>query len=378
MAFRWRQVLKLVLLLPILPVLAYGPVMHPILAFRALKEARKRLDEGDDSVNRDLVETAEANQETFTLAANSADAISANHMLNNMWIYDYAHNFVPDSGDGRPLFGYTLLDEWFRAREGNTPYPPRDLALAMGWLAHQLGDTYPHYTRCPLEAPEFEGYAESFRILGPDFHHEVLDQYKTVEHGLVEFFHDLIALFGPDGEPLREGVRLEFFEGGAGNLLTRTSERFGAAHRVRIPPEHLPSLKANFQAVIDGTVFLAHLVRRLQPKLHPNLLVKLGPDHARCLDQSTRDIVSGLFLKSRHELAQLARPLERLAGGPQGPRNRTGPERDGDQALQDRARPRSDGPAVRHEDRFQLPPVGAQRPTPQTEVWPGCAGCRCT
>ncbi|HEY3316574.1 MAG TPA: hypothetical protein VGL40_15025 [Bacillota bacterium] len=79
-------------------------------------------------------------------------------------------------------------------------HSPRELAVACGWLAHQIADFYPHYA--PVDAQgalveagatngsPFKGYANSHRVLGTSFYSEVLNEYTTLDHGLIEFFHD--------------------------------------------------------------------------------------------------------------------------------------------------------------------------------------------
>ncbi|MHB8927851.1 MAG: hypothetical protein ACYC9Q_09390, partial [Bacillota bacterium] len=186
---RVGRALRLGLLMPVLPVIWFGPITHPEINRRALQKA-KELKAAGGAVNTKLLRVVSQNEEAFVFGGNSADAISTQHVLNGIAIYDYAHNQIPNSADGSPLFGYRLIAKWLENENGPRPYPPRELAVACGWLAHQIADFYPHYAPVDSQGAlvkagatngsPFKGYANSHRVLGTSFYREILDEYTTL------------------------------------------------------------------------------------------------------------------------------------------------------------------------------------------------------
>ena len=90
------------------------------------------------------------------------------------------------SAQGVPRFGYALVNEWY---ENRSKYPEHHVAIAAGWLAHQLADWYPHYacirddgeldddpTRVADGLSIFAGFANALTIFGADLPAEFRDR----------------------------------------------------------------------------------------------------------------------------------------------------------------------------------------------------------
>lgn len=310
---RVGRALRLGLLLPVLPVIWFGPITHPEINRRALRRA-KELKAAGGAVNTKLLRVVSQNEEAFVFGGNSADAISTQHVLNGIAIYDYAHNQIPNLGDGSPLFGYRLIAKWLEHENGPGPYPPRELAVACGWLAHQVADFYPHYA--PVDAQgnlvkagatngaRFDGYANSHRVLGTSFYPEILREYTTLDHGLIEFFHDF-AIVQEDAKGYYDDARVELFDDGPRNLLTETSETFRDS-RCRIPPEHISHLKDDFNLIIKGTRLLIEVLRVTNSNL-AGTLQEAFPAGVDYVELSADRVVEQLFLKSDEEITALGR-----------------------------------------------------------------------
>lgn len=257
---QWRRLLRNALLMPALPCFMWGPFAHPYINIKALARAKKQVEEGDSSINTELVEACSSNEDAFVFGGNSADAISMHHVINGISIYDYAHNAIPDVVNGIPVFGYALIDQWFKERNKRSQV---ELAVACGWLGHQIADWYPHYARLEKgsklsDEPEaiadeidtFSGYANSHPIFGGHYCPAVLRANTLAEHALIEFFHDLRILDQErDGLFADPDKGLIMFGHSKNNLLTITSERFKGMH-VRIPHQHLEYLEKDFDKMI--------------------------------------------------------------------------------------------------------------------------------
>jgi hypothetical protein len=310
------------MLLPVVLFLGWGPVTHPYINLLALKRAEQEAALGNPKVNRGLLARLKRRRSHFIFGANSADSIANLHVMTGTPVYDYAHNYIPDSVTGRPVFGHRLIREWFEAREGGPKsYPEEDLAVACAWLAHQLADWYSHYAVVDskgLLLPEpfpkadgknlFSGYANSHRVLGADFCPEILRAYRQIDHALIEFLHDLLISYY-DQEGLFNTSRVDFFAvccsgSGAYNLLTDASERFrGAA--ARISPNQLVLLKDNLRTTIKGLRLLINLLFLLRPGLPESIQRELsprttgGPDYVKL---SVENVLNGLFCKTIDEM----------------------------------------------------------------------------
>jgi len=316
------------LLLPLLPVLSWGPATHPLINARALERAKAELQKNNPRINPEIVTRLSRQREAYVYGGNSADVIAVYHLgSGGSAIYDYAHNYYPDHAGGIPLFGYSLIDEWQEAitRRGEAAYSEKDFAIACGWLSHQLADWYAHYaavdrdgslcsdpTLTPDARTVFPGYANSHRILGAYFPAEILALYNEVDHALVELAHDMLIL--RQKKEIWRRNRVELFEtyhhnGHPGNLLTDTSERYrGVA--ARIPPEHIERLKNEFNLVIRGLRLFTGQMCSLNPGLLEMLHNSLDPaitGKPDFLQLSVEKIVDELFCQSFAEIARLAR-----------------------------------------------------------------------
>ncbi|MEW6228481.1 MAG: hypothetical protein AB1700_10440 [Bacillota bacterium] len=320
---RLRRLILGVLLGPILPAFMWGPFTHVHINRTALKKAKDLSDGGDAAVNSELVNLLTSSEEverSYILAANSADAISSYHTLNNFTAYDYTHNSIPDNAQGIPNFGYALVDTWRRTPEvawSSNEDRVRDLAIACGWLSHQLADWYAHYAcmdsegnAChPVDAiadeiTTFSGYSDSHRVLGHDYPQPHLKRYNLADHGLTEFLVDSVLIFAPGGHRFENLSlpRLSSLKKGNTNIITLASEDFDGA--VRLPEDHIPILWKNMNLILLGMYVLQQLVRaRRQFIRHEAAKVV----HTRYVDLSVERVLDGLFRKSLDEIAHLAR-----------------------------------------------------------------------
>ncbi|MEW5866734.1 MAG: hypothetical protein AB1774_07755 [Bacillota bacterium] len=334
---RLRRLILGVLLGPILPAFMWGPFTHVHVNRTALKKAKDLSDGSDATINSELVTLLTSSEEverSYILAANSADAISSYHTLNNFTAYDYTHNSIPDNAQGIPNFGYTLVDTWRRTPEAawsSHEDRVRDLAIACGWLSHQLADWYAHYAcmdsegnACdPVDAladeiTTFSGYSDSHRVLGHDYPQPHLRRYNLADHGLTEFLVDSVLIFAPGGHRFENLSlpRLSSLKNGNANIITLASEDFDGA--VRLPEDHIPILWKNMNLILLGMYVLQQLVRaRRQFIRHEAAKVV----HTRYVDLSVERVLDGLFRKSFDEIAHLARlgRRPRPEGQPIGP-----------------------------------------------------------
>ncbi|MGC7847794.1 zinc dependent phospholipase C family protein [Desulforudis sp. 1088] len=326
--------LRLAVLLPLLPALNWGPFTHPYINKRALEKANDKVGKSSDhGINLDTLRLLNKHSTEFIWGGNSADAVSAYHLLNDdIGIYDYAHNYVPDNARGVPEFGYRLINEWKQAAKGNRDYKhysEPDFATACGWLAHQIADWYAHHAALDADGEllsdpsadtdgvyTFSGYSNSHRILGTGFYPEVLKSQTMTDHALVEFFHDALIYQKMQPEDL-DGVHVRLFDEHIGpdgrpyNLLTDTSERYrGLASR--ICPGQIPALQQNFKLVLDGLRIILALFRFLRPSFLEAVrnsidpAVTLKPD---LVEMSSDCVVERLFAVSDAQLAELGKEL---------------------------------------------------------------------
>ena len=295
----WK-VIKLMLVLPIMPLFMWGPFTHPIINKLAHEKAQKRYKNGDKNINPLIIETINKHAETFYFAGNSPDAIAINNILTNISVYDYTHNYHPDNVWGSPVFGYQLINRWVKSGK----YPYKDLAIACGWLSHQVADWFAHYAAFDekgnlLDNPYqesnnttiFSGYSNSHRVFGTEYNPVILDKYSITNHALIEFFYDLI-LFSKYKDSLLKDTRVELFDHeSSDNLLTYTSE-FYKGTAVRIPPGEIALMKENFTFVIGGMEVLLNLCLAIRPEL-PDLLYSIYKD--ACLPQVVDSVVDKVF-----------------------------------------------------------------------------------
>lgn len=300
--------MRTALLGPALPLLGWGPFTHMHVTRLAWRKAQ----EHSSTAANDLLDRLAGQEEILVRASVSADAISSYHVLNASSLYDYMHNWIPDNAYGMPRFGYALVSHSLSASS-------RDLAVACGWLAHQLADWWAHYALVGTDgnpAPwgeaaaggVFPGYANSFRILGPDFYPEVLERYQTLDHALVEALYDLLVIFTPDAADLRK-QRPALFEPGPANPLTLTSELW-AARLPRIPPELVREMQRSFHRVMDGLITLYALLGPFRSWLQRRVddLLQFGAMGQEYLERCADKIWEGLFQVSYEEMAQWGAP----------------------------------------------------------------------
>jgi hypothetical protein len=350
---RWRTVLVRALLMPVLPCIQWGPFTHPDIARRAYQKCSGA---AADAPIPEIREAIDANLRVFMFAANSPDAISTNHFLRNRISYDYAHNYMPDSPEGLPLFGLKLVKEALRrVRElsdrdsdrgrdadghrrrprfggrdsigsgsSNTcgvvttaPAGPRralalrDLAFACGWLAHQVSDWVPHYLDVARQVPgagvrTFTGYANSHQVLTPAFHEDILASKVWIEHGIVEMFHDLHSVAHDTSGMLdlgKTGVWLPLEP--ADNIITAVSRSFLSRGQSKIPARHLPALAEDFSAIIRGLDSIMVLLRRLQPGLDC-AIDQFVAERQQYVDMSIQQTYDWIFALTEERLEELS------------------------------------------------------------------------
>lgn len=334
---RWRAVITRALLMPMLPCIQWGPFTHPDIARRAFLKCSGA---AADAPIPEIREAVDANLRVFMFAANSPDAISTNHFLRNRISYDYAHNYMPDSPEGLPLFGLKLVEEGLRrvravsasggggtragtvtvaARPGalgpRRALALRDLAFACGWLAHQVSDWVPHYLGIARQVPgagvrTFTGYANSHQVLTPAFHEDILASKVWIEHGIVEMLHDLHSAAHDTSGMLalgKTGVWLPLEP--VDNIITAVSSAFLSRGHSKIPARHLPALAEDFSAIIRGLDSIMVLLRRLQPGLD-RAVDQFVAERQQYLDMSIQQTYDWVFGITEERLAELtgARP----------------------------------------------------------------------
>ncbi len=297
-------------------------MVHPHINRLALRKAEKDLASSHPNINEDMLKRLTANEDAFIFSGNSADAISMHHILNNVSMYDYAHNAIPDTYSGCPQFGYALIDEWRQAYSGarDMRYPDRDFAVACGWLAHQLADWYPHYAAIDRAGAlvsdghqagdgvrTFSGFANSHRVLGADYYPEILHQYVTIDHALIEFFYDLLAL--QDYRKELKNNHVEHFSV-AGNhcLLTATSERY-IGQAARIPPEKVSEFWKTHNFVISSLQSFLKLISIFRPATVSAIRNTIDPRVTGATDYislSADHVVEGLLCQSYDEINRMA------------------------------------------------------------------------
>ncbi len=297
-------------------------MVHPHINRLALKKAKKELESGNTGINEDMIKRLAANEEAFIFAGNSADAISMNHILNNVSVYDYAHNAIPDTFEGSPQFGQALIDEWRQAYDGErgVRYSDRDFAVACGWLAHQLADWYPHYASIDgtgrlvgagHQAGDgvtiFSGFANSHRVLGTDYYPEILNRYEVIDHALIELFYDLLTL--KDHRKDLKHNHVEFFDVEDNRcLLTATSERY-IGDAARIPPEKIDELRKTHNFVIGSLRSLLRFLSIVRPGTVAAIRNTIDPritGGADYISLSADHVVDGLFSLSYNEINRRA------------------------------------------------------------------------
>lgn len=329
MRTKLKKLARFILLLPVFPLFWWGPVTHPYINRMALKKAKDELEKGNTEINKDMLDRIETNEDVFVFAGNSADAITTHHILNNISIYDYAHNALPnDDYKSTPEFGYTLIDEWIQTEKEEVNgrcYSNKDFVIACGWLAHQLADWYPHYAAIDRngdlvnngyhmadEIQVFSGFSDSHFIFGADYYPEILQSYVVADHALTEFLFDLIVLH--NDKSFIDNNRVELFEnyylnGNIINLLSKASERY-YNKAVRIPPEHIPVLKETFNTVIKGLQILFELITFIRPSVVDTVKNSIDPQingKTDYLSLSIDKVVNGLFKKSYKEISALSK-----------------------------------------------------------------------
>ncbi|MEW5762598.1 MAG: hypothetical protein AB1776_05300 [Bacillota bacterium] len=332
---RWPRLLVRLLLLPILPLLGWGPITHPLINLKALTRARDEARRGG-KINRTVLDIVTRYKRAYVFGGNSADIVAAHHIATGSSFYDYTHNNLPDLPSGLPQFGYTLLDTWRRAAEGEAggPYPEEEFAVACGWLAHQLADWYAHYAAVDREGrlldnptvtgngvTVFNGYSNAHRVLGAAFYPEILEVYNLTDHALLELFYDLLIV-GNDETHVFDAPDVALFRtrrGGEGarNLLTSATERY-LGRAARIPPELVEELGADYRQVVRGMRVLLEFLLFLRPSLPGTLAATFGPGQGTpdYLDLAAKRVVDGLFRKDFQEIARLAAQPEAAAAIP--------------------------------------------------------------
>lgn len=328
---RLLRILRLALLLVAAPLVGWGPIAHPEINRRALRRAVDELAHGNPRINRDLVERLSRHQTEFIFAGSSADAISLQHVTRGVTVYDYAHNAIPDNASGEPLFGQRLIDCWQHSQAGAGPfrYPDRELAIAAGWLAHQIADWYPHYaaidrdgkllpdpTQIADEKTCFSGFADAHTCFGSDFPPEIFRDYTVIDHGAIELLYD-IGLAASDAEGFYDDIRLEFFDifpkaGQEYCLLTDASELFGASN-CRIPIALVRKLEEDFDMTVRGMRVIVEFLLQLKPSLGAQLNRWLNRHVEPWLDLSVGRVVEQLFMRSYEDFCEDHAALDRSA-----------------------------------------------------------------
>jgi hypothetical protein len=168
--------LAALLLLPVAPLLGWGPSTHIYLNKRALDKVKPE-DSEDERVKTILQD--EKLRNVFINAGNSVDLIKANNLRNRERFFEYAHNTIPNYFTGNPVMGRNLL-----AEIGLTGNDPVRLAWAFGWLAHQVSDGFAH----KIPHAGCEGWVNSRRVLAGYYRPESEDESVTTAHSRIQLY----------------------------------------------------------------------------------------------------------------------------------------------------------------------------------------------
>jgi len=293
-----------------------GKVTHPYIAYQAHRKAKENRGQ---STNQSIMQAIDRHLDTYIYAANSPDAISTNHVLFNIIIYDYAHNNMPDKPTGAPLFGYRLVAQALE-RLRNAPRSDRaryeeELAFACGWLTHQVSDWVAHYREVdreirPGRPHTFYGYANSHQVLSPYFHPDILAAKREAEHALTETLHDAYItltdttdLFGPGKAkahlPIREND----------NLISLVSETFASLGCSKIPAKHLKKLQEDFNTVISGIQAGILFMKHMQPKFE-EMVREFAERDQRYIDESVDRVIHYVLSLSDEQIDAAANKTE--------------------------------------------------------------------
>jgi len=262
MLSRLKRILVRILLFPVMPAIMWGPFTHPYIARKVYEKSEQN--SGNTKI-KEIDQAISKNKEDYIYAANSPDCIATNHLLYNKIIYDYAHNYIPNKPEGSPLFGYRLVHTALeKIKNASSPMEKakheRQLAFACGWLTHQLSDYIAHYDG----VKGFYGYANSHQIIGCNFYPDILRKKESVEHGIIELYHDINIYENLDRNNIILGYNHVELPTDEDNLITEVSKSFVCFPN--IPQKHLPSLKENFNLAINGMESLILLLKNIQPK----------------------------------------------------------------------------------------------------------------
>lgn len=324
---RWGLIIRNALLIPILPCLQWGPFTHPYISRLAFGMCTEP---GGDAPIPEIHDACKTFPDVFAFASNSPDAISTNHFLRNRITYDYAHGSIPNSPEGQPIFGYRLVLEALKRLRGSSSAGAairlkylRELAFACGWLSHQLADWTAHYLAIRRDVAgrerTFIGYANSHQVLTPAFYEDVLTDKETIEHGIVEFIHDIQVLADDTSgffEPGKCHVWLPLDQDD--NLISTVSRSFRAEGHSKIPARHIPALTEDFNTVIRGADAITVLVRRLQPQID-QAAREFAAQREEYLKLSVQQVYQGLFSMSEDRMTEIAasHPTTEMSERPQ-------------------------------------------------------------
>ncbi len=164
------------LLAPVALLLGWGPITHIYLGKRALD--RVSPDSTNDDGVREVLESRELRTQ-FVDAGNSVDLIKAIDLRTGEKLFDYAHNNIPNYFTGDPSMGRFLLQEVRRSGDD-----PIRRAWALGWLAHQVSDSFAH--KIPFAG--CEGWANSRRMLAGLYRPNVEGEPPEVTHARIQLF----------------------------------------------------------------------------------------------------------------------------------------------------------------------------------------------
>lgn len=317
---RLRSFLIRCLLLPVMPSFMWGPVTHPYIAYQAYRKARE---DRSGSVNPVIMEAIDRHKDTYIYAANSPDAISTNHVLFNIIIYDYAHNNMPDEPDGTPAFGYRLvakaLERLRKAPRDDRHRYEKELAFACGWLTHQVSDWVAHYREVEREIGPgrpytFRGYANSHQVLSPCFHYDILVAKREAEHALTETLHDAHIMFTDTTDLFGPGkVRAELPINEDDNLISLVSETFASLGCSKIPSKHLKKLQEDFEVVIGGIQSGILFVKHMQPKLE-DVVKEFAESNQGYIDESVDRVIDLVLSLAEEQIVEESNKVERTCG----------------------------------------------------------------
>lgn len=171
-----KRTIPSILLMPIAPLLGWGPITHAYINEKTLEHLDK-LGGSQDHKAASILKEKHA-RDYFILTAGYPDIIKAKGFLKGDMSYDYAHNPLPNRYYGQPQFAIELFRNFVDLDDNELT------VFALSWKAHQVADVFAHHV--PLGP--YWGYANQAAFFEPFWN-------RTVKHVGENNLGDLPGVF---------------------------------------------------------------------------------------------------------------------------------------------------------------------------------------